>query len=460
MPAACSRRDRRRRRGRRHRRSTVLSSGTQVLTGANTGYRGHHHQRRHAATRRRHHHRIDPDIANDGTLTFNRSNIYDTIANGNTISGSGGVVQAGIGTTIFGDGMTDPAQTANSLPARRRSAMAARKDRSDRRNHHQRTGRLRSTIRRRARQQHHGGRRPEPDRHRRHYERHKLHRRATSRCRYAEGRRRRYVRGRRARSPWCSATLDLAEFSQTIGALAGAGSVTLGSATLTTGGNASTTFSAIRGGGGGLIKAGNRPLLTGTNTYNGGTTINGGTLKLGAGSTSGSIQGSHRQRRHADVRPLRHLQHQCPRQHRQRQPASRCRPAPARRFSASGTTSLGRPTPSPACWQVGNGGSRSIGSGIVNDATLAINRTRSPSPTTSGAGGLTIGGGITTLSGADAYAGATNVDAGTLRAGAATRSRPPAVQCRIRRDAGSRQSQPTIGALAGAGSVTLGSATP
>ena len=41
------------------------------------------------------------------------------------------------------------------------------------------------------------------------------------------------------------ATLNLASFNQTIGSLAGAGNVTLGAATLTTGNdNTSTTFSA------------------------------------------------------------------------------------------------------------------------------------------------------------------------------------------------------------------------
>ena len=58
------------------------------------------------------------------------------------------------------------------------------------------------------------------------------------------------------------ATLDLASFNQTIGSLAGAGAVTLGAATLTTGNdNTSTTFSGGISGTGGLTKIGTGTLL-------------------------------------------------------------------------------------------------------------------------------------------------------------------------------------------------------
>ncbi|HEY4942180.1 MAG TPA: autotransporter-associated beta strand repeat-containing protein [Rhizomicrobium sp.] len=90
------------------------------------------------------------------------------------------------------------------------------------------------------------------------------------------------------------ATLDLNGFNETIGSLAGAGLVTLGSATLTAGGdNSSTLFSGAIAGGGGLIKAGTGTfVLTGANSYAGGTTISGGTLELGNGTPSGSILGN------------------------------------------------------------------------------------------------------------------------------------------------------------------------
>ena len=85
------------------------------------------------------------------------------------------------------------------------------------------------------------------------------------------------------------ATLNLASFNQTIGSLAGAGNVTLGAATLTTGNdNTSTTFSGAISGTGGLTKTGSGTLLlTGTSNYTGATTVNAGTL-----SVNGSIASS------------------------------------------------------------------------------------------------------------------------------------------------------------------------
>ena len=85
------------------------------------------------------------------------------------------------------------------------------------------------------------------------------------------------------------ATLNLASLNQTIGSLAGAGSVTLGSASLTTGNdNTSTTFSGVISGAGGLAKIGNGILtLTGANTFTGGTTLNSGGLVVNGSLASG-----------------------------------------------------------------------------------------------------------------------------------------------------------------------------
>jgi outer membrane autotransporter protein len=76
------------------------------------------------------------------------------------------------------------------------------------------------------------------------------------------------------------ATFDLNNFIQSIGSLAGAGSVTLGTATLITGNdNTNTDFSGVISGLGGLTKVGTgTQTLSGANTYTGATTVNGGSL--------------------------------------------------------------------------------------------------------------------------------------------------------------------------------------
>ena len=79
-------------------------------------------------------------------------------------------------------------------------------------------------------------------------------------------------------------TWDLNDFAETVGSIAGAGNITLGSATLTAGGDdSSTTFSGVISETGGFTKTGAGTLtLSGTNTFTGVTNINAGTVKLGA----------------------------------------------------------------------------------------------------------------------------------------------------------------------------------
>ena len=92
-----------------------------------------------------------------------------------------------------------------------------------------------------------------------------------------------------------AATLDLNSFSNSIGSLAGGGAtggnVTLGSATLTLGGdNTSTSYDGVISGTGAVTKTGSgTQTFTRANTYSGNTTISAGTLALG---TSGSIASS------------------------------------------------------------------------------------------------------------------------------------------------------------------------
>ena len=89
------------------------------------------------------------------------------------------------------------------------------------------------------------------------------------------------------------ATYDLNNFGDTIGSLAGAGSVTLGTATLRTGAdNSSTTFSGIISETGNLVKVGDGTFtLTNNNTYTGTTTINNGILQIENDGALGTAAG-------------------------------------------------------------------------------------------------------------------------------------------------------------------------
>ena len=89
---------------------------------------------------------------------------------------------------------------------------------------------------------------------------------------------------RSARSRSRAAPRSTSHFNQTIGSLAGAGNVTLGSAMLTTGNdNTSTMFSGMIAGTGGLTKVGTGTLtLSGSSSYSGATEVNAGTLQAGA----------------------------------------------------------------------------------------------------------------------------------------------------------------------------------
>lgn len=84
------------------------------------------------------------------------------------------------------------------------------------------------------------------------------------------------------------AVLDLHSYSNTTQYLTGAGSVTLGSGTLTLANGGSQAFSGGISGTGGVTLTTGTQTFSGSNTYYGATTINGGTLQAGSANTFSS----------------------------------------------------------------------------------------------------------------------------------------------------------------------------
>jgi subtilase-type serine protease len=171
-------------------------------------------------------------------------------------------------------------------------------------------------------------------------------------------------------------TLDLNNFNQTIGALSGDGAVTLGSATLTTGGNnASTAYTGSIAGTGGLSKAGTGTMtLFGIQTYTGPTNINGGTLSVSLANTF----------------------------------------SPQSAFTVASGATFALANHSQLIASLAGAGIVSLG-----DATLTTggsNASTTFSGSITGAGGSLVkqGTGVFTLAGANGYTGTTNVNAGTL----------------------------------------------
>ncbi|MDD0843064.1 autotransporter domain-containing protein [Pseudomonas sp. Gutcm_11s] len=216
------------------------------------------------------------------------------------------------------------------------------------------------------------------------------------------------------------ATLDLNDSNQTIGSLAGAGTVTLGSGTLSAGGdNSSTTFSGGITGTGGLTKNGSGTLtLSGSSNYSGATTISAGTLRAGS---AGAL-------------------------------------ASASDFTLASTTTLDLNSFNQSIGSLAGSGTVQLGSATLSAG--GSNASTTFSGTLTGTGGLTKNGtGTLTLSGSSNYGGATAINAGTLKAGstgALASTSTFTLGSGTTLDLGNFNQN--IGSLAGSGTVALGSA--
>ncbi|GLH77438.1 hypothetical protein SSBR45G_23460 [Bradyrhizobium sp. SSBR45G] len=214
------------------------------------------------------------------------------------------------------------------------------------------------------------------------------------------------------------ATLDLNGFSSMIGSFAGSGNVLLGAGSLETGHDGrSTMFSGTISGSGSLIITADLT-LSGTNTYTGPTTLEGGTLRAGAAGA---------------FAPLSSVQ------------------------VNAGILDL-------------NGFDQTIGSlagdgaVLLGAATLTTggdNTGTTFSGTISGSGGVTKAGtGTMTFAGSSSYSGATTINAGTLRAGASNvLASASAFMIANGATLDLNGFDQTIGSLAGSGSVLLGAGT-
>ncbi|WP_375415085.1 beta strand repeat-containing protein, partial [uncultured Bradyrhizobium sp.] len=198
--------------------------------------------------------------------------------------------------------------------------------------------------------------------------------------------------------------------------LSGAGTVALGSRTLTLT-NASGTFAGAIGGSGGVTLAAGTETLSGVNGYTGATTITGGTLALSGAGSVGSSSG----------------------------------------VLAGGAFDISGVSAADTSIQTLTGG----GSVTLGAKTLTLtNASGNFAGAIGGNGGMTVAAGTQTLSGSNSYAGATAITAGTLAlSGTGSIASSSSVIANGAFDISATTAGAAIKNLSGTGTVALGSRT-
>ncbi len=213
-------------------------------------------------------------------------------------------------------------------------------------------------------------------------------------------------------------TFDLNGFNETVASLSGAGNVTFGAGNFTAGDVNNTLFSGIMSGTGSFTKTGSGVfVLTGENTYSGGTTITSGALQIGNGGTSGSINGSINNNAELIFNRSDNITYGG-----SITGSGELTKVGDGTLTLTGTnTHTGGTTISTGALQIGSGGTiGSIAGNVLNNSRLTFNRSDdlAYNGDITGSGSLTkAGAGVLTLTGSNVHLGGTTIATGILQIG-------------------------------------------